>query len=325
MNIQEILRVRGIGYLEYGKNVKRGNINLRCPFCGESDKSAHLGINIHTGAWACWRNTEHRGRRLHRLLIKLLGCSYDTAQAMLTDRMEMGQAVSNLYKREVTQPVPKPVGVIPGLRKLTALPRHSSFHRYLHKRGFDFQHVPSIIGLYDLHCAQFGQFNKRIVFPIQVNNKVLGYTGRCIDNGNLRYLSEPGPTVKQNILWYDLLKAGGRRLYICEGPFDALKVDYVLRTQGFPDRATCLFGVSYTQKQLTRLHKLIPRYEQAIILFDRDAIAQAHKLDQSLASSTVIIQGLPAPFTDPGAMTWDGITALALGARQKGSQGPSWA
>ena len=110
---------------------------------------------------------------------------------------------------------------------------------------------------------------------------------------------------------FDLLRKGGRRLYVCEGPFDAMRVDYVSRIEGLPDRATCMFGVSYTQQQLTRLHCLAADYDELVILFDRVAMPQAIQLDQALSLGKSRIQTLQEGVKDPGELQWSDVIRLA--------------
>jgi len=42
-----------VQYITEGPNCKRGWVNVRCPFC--DDPSEHLGMNLETGAFNCWR------------------------------------------------------------------------------------------------------------------------------------------------------------------------------------------------------------------------------------------------------------------------------
>lgn len=314
MTITDILRQQGIPYITSGKNVKHGNVNITCPWCGADDKSHHMGINPETGAFACWRNMQHRGPTVHGLLMKLLGCSREAVQALLTDTSDLQQVVARLKAHGTADAKAEPVSVsIPGLRKLSPRGEQARFHNYLMQRGYHYEHVGIMADLYDLHVGMFGELCNRIVFPLHVDGELVGFTGRAIDNSRLRYYSHPGPIVKQNVLWFDLLKKGGRRLYVCEGPFDALRVDYVSRIEGLPDRATCMFGVSYTRQQLTRLHCLAAGFDELVILFDRVAMPQAIQLDQALSLGKSRIQTLQEGVKDPGELEWASV--IRLGSR----------
>ena len=81
VNIQKLFDTHGVPYVSQGKNVKKGHINVACPFCGD-DPSFHLGINTDTLAWSCWRNSSHRGNYPHKLVKKLLNWSWPRVQEM---------------------------------------------------------------------------------------------------------------------------------------------------------------------------------------------------------------------------------------------------
>lgn len=317
MTILEILQSHNIPYITEGKNVKTGNVNIKCPWCGISDKSEHLGIEPSTGKYACWRNAQHRGNRPHGLVMKLLSCSYEVAHMLLNDVTDLQRVVDRLKPKPVVKKerklLIKPQSItIPGVRKLTTRPDHYEFCRYLTYRGYSFQHHELLIDLYDLHCGLYGDLTNRVVFPVKTRNSVtVAYTGRCIDNGELRYKSLPtGPVIKNNLLWQDLLHEPGRRLYLCEGPFDALRIDYISRFNNIPDRATCLFGLSFVDAQIRAIYALLPFYEELVILFDRDAISQAIALQRALGISQCRIQTLPEGAKDPGDLSWNDVIRM---------------
>lgn len=312
MNIREILRERGVSYIESGPNVRKGHINIQCPWCGDADPSQHLGIDPSTGSFSCWRNIEHRGFRPHTLLMKLTGCSHDAAEALLIDVSDLPTVMDRLLaspKQHCIVPTNAEVAD-PKLHPLTTENAHQRFWSYLEQRGFPHEHIQPLSNLYGLKCAIAGRFNNRIVFPIIIDGYIVGYVGRCVDRGHLRYLSHPGTIVKQNILWFDLLSAGGRRLYICEGPFDALKIDYVSRVNGIPDRATCIFGVNPTQAQLNLIRDLSIGFESVSILFDSDAIQQAMHVQQMISDIHATITLMPSEKKDPGSLSWGQIISM---------------
>ena len=58
-----------IDYITHGVNVKSGEINFACPFCAETsnpDPSYHCGVDLDRSMFSCWRNSSHRGKKLHR-------------------------------------------------------------------------------------------------------------------------------------------------------------------------------------------------------------------------------------------------------------------
>ena len=322
MNILEILENRGVEYVDHGNNVKKGFVAVHCPWCGDNDRSHHMNIHPVDGNWFCFRNREqHKGRRPHRLLMRLLGCSYDTIQSLLKGRSDLQSLRERLNDDKTPPPAKASVNnqVERNMPKISAIETHQRFYRYLETRGYDAIHIHMLAATYDLRCALSGRFKNRIVFPVKVRGRVIGHTGRCVDNGRLRYLSYPGSAIKQHLLWYDLMRkehtlpqrsrkgaVSTRSLYICEGPFDAMRIDYVARASGLNDRATCLFTTSATPGQIDEIHKLKKKFTAIYILFDKGALTQAMRLRAQLVGCKTTITQLPEGIEDPGDMSWSG-------------------
>ena len=305
MDIAEVFRENGIAFVESGKNVKAGYLGMKCPWCGEEDPSEHLGIDPETGAFSCWRNIRHSGRRPQVLLMKLLGCSFDVATGLLGRRSELKQLVMDKLVKRPTSAIevdPEEYRIPQGVRRLNGSPEQHKYRQYLAHRGYRPEDIPDLTRRYGLMCGQFGRFNNRVVFPVVLNGKLVGCVGRCIDGGVLRYLSEPAE-VKQHILWHNWARHGGRDLVVCEGPFDALRINYHAQKQDIPITATCLFGVSHTEKQLEELRFLAPRFHRVVVLFDNDALSQAVRLVRTLAIHNAALMSLPPGVEDPGALS----------------------
>jgi len=275
-------------------------------------------MNIHPidGNWFCLRDRErHRGRKPHKLLMRLLGCSYIAAQSMLEDRTDLqsirDRLCNDVHKTSAIQNVNGEDPVNDKEKGLTKISPDSELHKrfckYLKRRGYDDIHIPMLTKLYGLMCALVGRFQNRIVFPVRVHRKLVGYTGRRIDNGGLRYLSHPGAAIKRHILWYDLLRKDrpGGCLYLCEGPFDAMRLDYVARVSGLQDRATCLFTTSATPEQIEEIHKVKKLFKSICIVLDNGALAKAMILKSLLTSCNAKVTSLPSDIDDPGELTWE--------------------
>jgi len=316
MTTVELIQQRGAETFDRGPNVRKGHVAIRCPWCGDADPSHHLNVHLETGAFSCFRNIQHRGRRPHALLMKLFGCSREVAQAMLTDTSDLASIRRRMARKEDQQTEVAAVVDVeeePGLVPLMYPSRlYSRFRDYLFRRGFDHQHHEIMAELYGLQCALTGRFKNRIVFPIRAGKMTVGYTGRAIDNGNLRYLSHPGDVVKRHVLWENLI-LGGRTLYICEGPFDALKVDCISRMSELPDRATCTFGVNVALPQIERMGMFARSFDRVAILFDDGAMGAALHVQRELRMSGVAasVRALPDGVKDPGAMSWEQVIGLA--------------
>lgn len=320
IDIEAFLQDKGIPYVTEGNNVKKGHINIQCPFCGRADRSQHCGINKENGYWACWRNSDHRGRSLPYLISKVMGCSVEVAKDLLHEERPFDDVRDRLKSLGRTPPPKlKELGVQfgPDLSYLLPIGKTSDtrgaaaqwpqFIRYLLNRGFSERILNKHTAYYELQVACRGRWKNRIVFPVRdLSGKLVGHTGRCIDGGSLRYLSHPGPEVKKTVLWLgNLVQVPPKsKLVIVEGPMDALKLDMVARDCGLPARATCLFGTSYTVEQLATLLFLLVHFSRIEILLDPDAFASAVNLRAQLQGKATLIH-LPREWEaeDPGALS----------------------
>lgn len=314
----EFLEAQHIDFVTSGPNTKKGNISIQCPYCGDNDPSQHMSIALNKDAYGCWRNARHAGRKPYPLVAALLNCSFSQAKLIvqqfsapdpesLEDAvMALGGATMPVQRLELPQGLPpdfKPI-------KPTGLTRR--FWRYLEGRGFD--GVGSLIERYGLLCCQTGRWKDRVILPLYSEGRLVGWTGRAIQTtvNAPRYLTS-SPEVK-NIIFNEDELTGGKKLFITEGPFDALKVDFYGLKLGV--RATCLFGVNATPAQIGILRQIINRYNDICILFDREAQEQAMLLCEYL-SSKVSIDLLPVGVDDPGQLTKNQIYSM-LGATSRG-------
>src|ERR1700692_1157718 len=289
-----------IPYVRGGKNTKRGEASVRCPWCGDDDPSQHLGVSLTTENWGCLRNGAHRGHSPYRLISGLAGCDFDAAKALAraysaSNAETLGQALATLT---ATSEPPKPVvyevaEYPPESRAIRATGITGRFWRYLASRHFD--DVERLVGTYGLRCCLTGQWKDRVIIPLFNEGELLGWTARAIQPtiNAPRYLSS-SQVVKKIIFNEDKLRAGGDLLFVVEGPFDALKLDYY----GAP--ATCLFGASISMDQIYALNQLRKVFKKVVILLDKDAIEQAFAVSDWLQAPNVVIGALPWGAKDPG-------------------------
>jgi len=223
----------------------------------------HLGINLTTSQWNCWRDATHRGASPYRLISALLNVS--GAQARLVaqaysrvavDSFDTPQAVIGAPDRAI-----KPVAWPDEFE-----PLRSYFCDYLFRRGID----TSIADYYCLTCCRVGRWKQRIIIPVfDKNFKLLGWQGRAIVDPKKapRYLTSH-EQVKRTVFNLQNISKGGEILYICEGPMDAMKLDYL----GKPRiRATCSFGVTVTMEQIQLLSDLCSKFSKVVLQFDTDS------------------------------------------------------
>ena len=290
----QFLKVHNIDFVLQGPNVARGNCNIRCPWCGSADSSHHLGISLEFDSWGCWRNRSHRGRKPHKLIQALIKCSYNEAARIVGDDRivvlnsddTFGDMVAGMMKPVEALPAVKAVEWLPEIRTVARAGMLKMFFEYLEDRDYERNEVRDLIRLYDLRCALRGPFKYRLIFPIYMKEGLVTWTGRAINKDALvRYKTlthnaekaeeqglAPATLPIDQTLWNygALAKTFGRTLVVCEGPFDALRVDYYGRQHDI--RATCVFGtgnISATQIQL--LDELAPKFKKKYLALDPDA------------------------------------------------------
>ena len=238
INWQKLFSQNNIPFIDRGPNVKRGNLNIRCPFCGVSDPSYHMGVDTESNMWACWRNKNHRGKSPVRLLVKLLKISYEKARDIaglddsyvdpdgfdsITERLErLGK------KSEVSKAVLSFPSSFKEFDNSVRVRRHVDY--MINDRGFDSSDFFDLCDFYNLRAATDGLFKDRVILPYYMDGELVTWAGRSITRGLLRYRAlshEESLVIPEHTFFnYDCLLQGGEHLIVVEGPMDALKLDY---------------------------------------------------------------------------------------------------
>lgn len=285
-----------VPYVTRGPNTRRGEISIRCPFCGEDDPSEHMGIVLDREAWGCHRNQQHRGKSPVKLVQAILGCSFAQAKLIVpqynqADPEALDQAVLGLGTP--AEPVKQPQ--VPLTLPPEFKPISGRFYQYLKGRGFEDPY--ELADYYGLKCCNTGRWKDRIIIPIYQKGKLIAWTARAIQQPKKapRYLST-SEAIKTTVFNEDDIIEGGDTLIVTEGPFDALKVDYY----GYPEgiRATAVFGTSITIDQISILKDMYGRYRRVILLFDQGTTETAFNISEWLPGAR--IGSLPQGVKDPG-------------------------
>jgi hypothetical protein len=319
MNIIKVLSDYNIPFLTEGKNVKDGNVNVQCPWCGSEDKSMHMGINLETGMWGCWRSSEHRGRDIRYLIIKLINCSIVEAEYLLDIRNNIlnEEDLMQLFNASFSTTKDNKVKKYGGQDTLV-LPVNfhwpqGLFTKYLSYRGFE--DLTFFVEKYKIYSCLFGDWRYRLIFPIYFRSKLVTWIGRSIaTNPYLPYMDlsieESVRHSKYCLYNFDNL-VGGDILFITEGIFDALKLDYYS-----PDRvnATCIFTKTMRNEQAYLLYEIAPKYKKLVLMLDTDAQQEAFKIVQDLGFiSNILLGTLPLNVKDPGELSEKGVKTLVKG------------
>lgn len=298
-SIINFLITNNIDFNISGKNVSRGCVAIKCPLCGESDKSTHCNINLKTGRFFCWRDKTHKGSFAY--LNKLLTGGKWGISNYVDD-----EEFKNLFQKskEESPGTDKELS-LSFAKSLTDFPSNSIFHTYLMDRGFPIS--DDFISRYSVHACNYGKWGWRIIFPIYINTRLASWVGRSVAGSSLPYLElskdESLIPPKECLFNFDnLFFGGGDLLVICEGIFDALKMDY-FSSHGVG--ATCLFTKRIkSNKQTLLLGKLLERFNKVLVLLDFDAIGESIELSQELMvfNKKVDIGSLPVGAKDPGEL-----------------------
>lgn len=196
---------------------------------------------------------------------------------------------------------------IPQSRKLPVWPREAIpawsnpiSRNYLIRRGLSKLESE----YYDLHYAVEGKWFKRVIIPIYQNGVLVTIQGRGLDLIGPRYLTEGNRHLYCPLDndWPE------RKLLVVEGPFDLYAVARV-----YP-RVVATLGVELSQEQVAQLLRL-PNLDEIGILFDKEALSQAHGLQLRLNPliPTVVLELSNAK--DPGDSSNEDLESLLVGWR----------
>lgn len=313
---------RRIPYSDSGANVSAGNIVVHCPLCGMADSGQHLSISLDGRGWRCFRNHSHAGRNPTRLVQALLQCSWAQAAA-ITGTVAFLPGPDEFQARVAAalqppeRPKRPPLAFLPSFRKIASGPVLAPYRAYLERRGYSAAAIDQLSYRYGLRVATSGPFQGRIIFPVYADGELVTWTGRTISRKHpIRYrtLSDDpdkseqaglpcalGPISDYLLFEKKLRRTKARVLYLCEGPFDALRICVLGRSIGV--MATCFFTSSPSQAQVSLLHEIIGRFESRFLLLDNGMISQTMRTLDALSALGVRAAKLPGGFKDPGDLT----------------------
>lgn len=321
-----------------GKHTRKGNVNIKCPWCGAEERSEHMGLSLNERQpfYACWRNQSHRGRNPVRLVSALLGCSWKEAEEIVgRDDMSSIDSYEESISRVLTPPRTEaaqeerdPPRMPKAFHPLWSVDHRgrTPFLNYLSNRGFD--HVEQMAKYYDLYYCRVGYFAQRIIIPVFFEEQLVTWAARAIGKTERRYvnLAEDQESAQRQgvdapalhgtgdiVFNYDRAIRGGRTLIVCEGPFDALKIDWFAEDS---DVAIALFGMP-KRAQMNLLMRLIHKFDRACITLDSAEPSQNYRVLRELqaccGTSKVSWLDLPSGIKDPGELRGLDIPELING------------
>jgi len=311
-----------IHYIDRGANVKRGEINIRCPWCGSADPSEHMGINLDTGWYSCWRNRAgHSGKSPLRLLMRLLNVGYNEARELagLGEGYIDPEGFDAVAARLMGRTSAEPTHVAPR-REFIQFDKHFKpmddtvscrrWWNYVYQRGFDARDILPMCDRYSIRMARDGNYAMRLILPYFLDGRLVTWTGRAIAPSTIRYkdlsVEDSLVPVKETLFNHDIAAACGRRstLVLVEGPLDALKVDYYGAPFGV--RSVGLSTNSVSEQQALLLEELAGRFKRVVLMMDNKTdygLVDSMRMKQRL-SFIRGLQVMPVPYNrpDPGEL-----------------------
>jgi len=280
LNVEDLLKRNRIEYVTRGKNVKRGHLNIQCPFCGSADPSHHMGIDPGTAEWACWRNAEHRGKSPVRLLMKLLHVGYGEARELCglgEDYIDPDgfSAFMHKLRTPVVAAAPRHLELPAHFEPITGATVRTRRHfQYLcgPDRCFEPTDVPHVVSQYNLCASIDTQWRDRVLMPYYEDAQLVAWTGRAISRATLRYkdlgLDDCVVPIKHTFYNAPALNRKARALLVHEGPFDVVKADFYGKRVGI--RSVGLSTASMSDQQLYRLTTHAQNFEWIGVCMDQD-------------------------------------------------------
>ena len=315
---EQLLSQHGIDYRTSGENVKRGEINVSCPWCSD-DPSYHLGIDPERNYFSCWRDKSHSGKRPHRLLLRLIGMPYAETDRLLGKAgvpdgfdqfvRDLHSKHSDADHKRIDLEVPEEFSII------DRTPRASRFRSYLTGRGI---RNPGAFGLMYWDSVRWSKWQDRIIIPFQENGKVVAWSARSITDHEFRYLTtsperESG-SIKTTDLLFNLERISDNvtTLVVVEGTFDAIKVHQYGKAFGLS--AVAISTTSISDAQLSALVRWMKRRRDRVrisVALDRTAIAQSNDVAREISPfAEVGIYQYEGTFEDPSEMPRSNILRI---------------
>ncbi len=327
---RRVLTEQRVPFIESGPNVKRGELAIQCPFCGSADPSKHMGLNLETGWWSCWRNrSQHSGKSPLRLLMRLLEVPYGRAREIAglgddyVDPDGFDAAAARFMGRNkdarMEQVERRFLQLDPRFVPISDKMRTRRFWNYLfapEPEGRGFNGASGLGEDVDVLCEQYGLlagvsdvWADRIILPYYLDGKLVTWTGRAIGQATIRYrdlrLDDSLLAPKETLFNHDCILEGGKVLVVQEGPFDALKIDFYGQAYGV--RSVALSTNSISDAQTFLLQGAVESFDRVIVMLDNASVlglGDSMRMKQALSFlPNISIKPVPFGAKDGGMLS----------------------
>ena len=287
MDITELLAQYGIDTRTEGhKHCRPGWANVPCPFC-TGGAGYHLGVNLSTGQWTCWRCG---WKPASKAVSKLLGVDETTARSLL------GKYGERTRPARVKEPIvlgsrfhyPSDTG-----------PLQARHKRYLEGRSFDPDFLETeweLKGTGPMSMLDGINYKHRVVAPIIWEGREVSFQARDITGRSpVKYLACPQKRERvrhQTIFYHHPKIEYDRGGIVVEGITDVWRLGR---------QAICVFGIEYTPAQV---RAIAARFDRVFVVFDPEPQAkkQAQELVAELKFRGVDAIWIPIENGDPGEL-----------------------
>ena len=139
---------------------------------------------------------------------------------------------------------------------------------HLKKKGFTDQEIKDAgLGVFSEKYGLSCQFWNRVMFPIQdINNRVIGFGGRVMGDGEPKYLNSPETDIfdkRRNLYGLNYARsARSSHMILCEGYMDVI----AMHQAGF-GQAVASLGTAFTPEQAHLLHRYT---DEVLLAYDSD-------------------------------------------------------
>lgn len=285
IDIINVLNEYGTHYTTTGKNTSPGWVNIKCCFC--ADSSTHLGINMTSGAFHCWKCRATGS--LEALLIELYDIDEKKARRIIWQNgIEDTPGLAPVQRKTARKDKSAHVSIIPSEATVELPEEHRA---YLRKRRYNPDFVHREYRLYACHL--FGDYKWRLIVPIIMEHRIVNFDALSIAGANKK--SKQCPTEKalvaRNACLYNIDNANDT-IVVVEGIFDAWRIGA---------GAVATLGTSFSSEQVLLIANKKP--ERIFIMLDSDAYDTAKKLAGQLAHFVKYVEILKLNEGDPDDMT----------------------
>jgi hypothetical protein len=218
--LEKLIKESGIPY----KSGSRSFL-LDCPKCGKKQK---LWIIKKNGAFVCWscKETDNYKGWADVALSDILGQNIQEIRSKIyTGSLPPGNELAFNLEDFDGDLIDVPSSVV-ALSEIEFPPDVLSLDSKYAAKGVEYlasRGIPKDVALrYGVH---YWPGNKRVVFPVVADGKLVGYQGRSIISGYNPKILTSGGLRREFVMMFQDRLIGSKHAVICEGPIDAIKAD----------------------------------------------------------------------------------------------------